>query len=140
MPIQQHEPLESGPGLMSEAKRQWWAAPRSGGPFKQPRLAVFQHAMNTTPRPTAPSESIAHGYVNNNKFHDREPGLVRKAMEAIESSFFDTFPRKDSEEPMADQTKDAAVGEAARAFYRHGLAAYGKPGKRRPGNQPLTAL
>lgn len=139
MPIRQHEPIESGSGLTSEPKRQRRAKPWAGKALRQPRAAALQHAMNTTPRPTAPSESVAHGYMNSNKFHDREPGLARQAMEKLDPSFFDTFPRKGPDSPMSSQAKDAA-----RALYRHGLAACGKPALRSEpgegGSQPLPGL
>jgi hypothetical protein len=126
-----HEPLDSEPGLMSATKRSWWAAPWDKRPVKQPRLGVFQYAMNSTVRPTAPNESVAYGYVSLSKFHDREPEAVLKAIEALDPSFFDSFPRRDLNAPMDVADKKAAIGDAARVFYRHGLAAYGKPGLRK---------
>jgi hypothetical protein len=46
--------------------------------------------------------------------------------------------------PMTEPEKRAAIGEAARSFYRHGLSAYGKPGLRKQSpstpNAPLGAI
>jgi hypothetical protein len=129
MPIQEHPPLDSSHELMSPKKRAWWAEVWDKRPLKQPRLAVLQFAMNSTPRPSAPNETIAFGYMNLNKFHDRESLAIVEAIEAIDPTFFDTYPREASTTFDVD-FKKAQVGEAAKAFYRHGLAAYGKPGLR----------
>ncbi len=131
MPIQEHEPLSHEPTLMSADKRAWCSGCWEKRGRKQPRIAVFQFAMNSTPRPTAPGETIAYGYMTLNKFHDREPEELLKEIEKIDPEFFDDYPRKPST-PLDDAFKRAAIGELARAFYRHGLSAYGKPNLRKP--------
>ncbi len=98
--------------------------------MKQPNIAVFHHAMNTTGRPSAPDESIAYGYMLLAKFHDREPEAIVKAMEAIDPKWFDAYPRK-AGTVLDMKFKRAIVGELARTFYHYGLAAYGKPGLRK---------
>jgi len=127
MSIQMHKPLDPTPGLMSEALRRFWEQelPRPSA-LKQTRVMALHAAMNTLPRPTSPGESIGYGYQRNNKFHDREPAAIREFLEQVDPSFFDSYPRRASTE-FTDKSKEAAIGEAARAFYRHGLAAYGKP-------------
>jgi len=120
---------------MSADKRAWWGAPWSGRALKQPRLAVFHYAMNSTPRPTDPGETVAFGYMSLNKFHDREPEAVLRAIEALDPNFFDSYPRKASTQ-LDPAYKKAVIGEAARVFYRHGLAAYGKPGLRKQDDPP----
>lgn len=137
VPVQEHAPKSDTPTVLSPEKRKFFATARPGSDFKQPRLAVFQHAMNRTPRPTEPSESIAYGYMNLNKFHDREPEAVMLAIREIDPHFWDDYPRRPGKEADDDFVK-AAIGEAARAFYRHGLAAYGKPGLRK--EEPNGAL
>jgi len=135
MPIQEHEPLSSEPGLMSADKRAWWAGAWEKRALKQPRMAVLQYAMNSTRRPTAPDETVAYGYVSLNKFHDRESLVVLKTIETLDVQFFDSFPRK-STTALDETFKKAIIGEACRAFYRHGLSAYGKPGLRKH-SEPL---
>lgn len=140
-----HEPISSDPTLPSPDKRTWchrmW---NLRGP-KQPWFAVFQYAMNSTMRPSAPDETIAYGYVTLNKFHDREPQIVLKAIEEVDPHYFDDFPRKPTT-VLDEDFKCAIIGELARALYRFGLSAYGKPGLRKgagePGGppQPLAAL
>lgn len=115
---------------MSATKRSWWAACWPGRPVKQPRVAVLHYAVNSSVRPSAPDESVAFGYVNHNKFHDREPELVLRAIESQDPHFFDSYPRK-AGTVLDEAYKKAIVGEAATAFYRHGLSAYGKPGLRK---------
>lgn len=139
MSERKHEPLKSDPDLLSEEKRKWIADRRSGGSLEQPRLAVFQTAMNTTPRPTNPKQSIASGYMHNNKFHDREPEALWNAIKEIDPGFFDTYPRKKGT-PVDAAFVKAAIGELARVFYRYGLPAYGKPGLRKTDNSPLRAI
>jgi hypothetical protein len=138
MPEQQFEPLSSEPGLMSEEKRNWCASllPRNGA-IKQPKFIVLLQAMAVTPRPSAPDESILFGYVTLNKFHDREPEAVLKAIENTSPTFFDDYPRRPNTE-LNDKFKKAVIGEMARAFCRHGLAAYGKPGLRGPKDLPAA--
>jgi hypothetical protein len=145
MAIQEHEPLSSEPGLMSIEKRSFWAGlwPKQRHP-KQPRLAVLQYAMNGTMRPTAPGESILYGYMTLNKFHDREPEAVLKVIEGLDSDFFAAYPRRE-DTILDDEFKKAVIGEAARAFFRHGLSAYGKPKLRKtadpiPAGSPLVTL
>ena len=139
-----HEPLNQNPDLMSAEKRAWWAQRWPGRSPKQPRLVVFQFAMNSTMRPTAPDETIAMGYMGLEKFHDREPGLVLAAIEEQDPSFFDTYPRrkKDHTDEEWVKAKCAIIGHAARAFYRHGRPSYGKPGLRKDSSTqaPLVAL
>jgi hypothetical protein len=117
--------------------------PWSKRALKQPNAAVFQFGMNSTPRPTAPDETIAFGYMSLNKFHDREPEAVLATIEALDPNFFDSYPRKPGTKLDA-AFKKAAIGELARAFYRHGLAAYGKPNLRKGAAQspsvPLAAI
>lgn len=129
--IKMHEPLEESSELMGAPKRAWWAggyrSPRTG--LMVARVCVLQHVMNTTPRPTEPKESIAFGYMRLNKFHDREPEALVTAIEEIDPGFYETFPRKAGTE-LTLAFKKAVTGEAARSFYRHGLAAYGKPNLR----------
>ena len=139
MPIKVYDPLDSSHELMSPKKRSWWAEVWDKRPLKQPRLAVLQYAMNATPRPSDPNETIAFGYMNLNKFHDRESLAIVEAIEVLDSTFFDSYPR----EPLTVFNigfKKALVGEAVKAFYRHGLAAYGKPKLRNPISQALTPL
>jgi len=143
-PEQQHLPLNSNPGLLSEDKRKWCASSWNKRALKQPRIAVFHYAMNSTPRPTAPDETIAYGFMTLNKFHDREPEAIRKTIEALDPEWFDSYPKKEGTD-FDDSFKKAVIGELARAFYRHGLAAYGKPGLRKSEsdevtNSPLAAL
>jgi len=143
MPIQEHEPLSTQPNLLSAEKRAWTMVPWSKRALKQPNAAVFQFGMNSTPRPTAPDETIAFGYMSLNKFHDREPEAVLATIEALDPNFFDSYPRKPGTKLDA-AFKKAAIGELARAFYRHGLAAYGKPNLRKGAAQspsvPLAAI
>lgn len=73
--------------------------------------------------------------MNLNKFHDREPDAVLEIIEEKDPKFFDTFPRKKGTK-LTTAFKKAAIGEAARAFYRHGMAAYGKPKLRKPAPPP----
>lgn len=138
MPEQQFEPLNSEPDLMSEEKRTWCASllPR-GGAMKQPKVIIFLQAMAVTPRPSAPDESILFGYMHLNKFHDREPEAILKAIESAFPTFFDDFPRRPNTE-FNDKFKKAIIGEMAKAFCRHGLAAYGKPGLRGPKDLPAA--
>lgn len=138
--------LNPNPNLMSAEKRAWWAQEWSGHLPKQSRLAVFQYAMNSTIRPTAPDETISFGYLNMDKFHDFEPALILSVIEQQDLSFFDTYPRK--RHVFKDEEwikfKCAIIGEAAKAFYRHGLASYVKPNLRKSKHSsygiPLAAL
>ncbi len=102
----------------------WWSAWSCANGPKQPRLTLLQFAMNSETRPTAPEETIAYGYVNNRKFHDREPGIVLAVMEAADAWFFKDFPRDDFAKPMTDAHKRAVIGMAARTFYRCGQPGY----------------
>lgn len=146
MPIKEHDPLSDEPTLLSPEKRAFcansWGKP---GAFKQAKVMVFHHAMNTTPRPTAPDESIGYGYMNNNKFHDREPKAIQEAIEKVDPTWFDDYPRKAST-ALDDDFKRGVISELARTFYRYGLAAYGKPGLRKqddppqPGAAPLGGI
>ena len=79
--------------------------------------------------------------MNLNKFHDRESLAIVEAIEILDPTFFDSYPRGPSTIYDMD-FKKAQVGEAAKAFYRHGLAAYGKPGLRSATDStaPLAAL
>lgn len=141
MPV--HSPLAASSSTMSEAKRNFWSAQwrRSSSSIGQIRVAVLQHVMNTTPRPTYPDHSLALGYCLHEKFHDREPALIVREIEAIDPAFFDEYPRSRKSQPMTEKEKSAAVGEAARAFYRHGAAAYGKENLRKSnGNSGLGGL
>lgn len=134
MPIQEHEPLPESTGTMSEEKRKWWDGKwQIPNGLKQTRKALFHHAMNTTPRPTSPDEAIEYGYVTNNKFHDREPEAVVNGMLAVDPHFFNSYPRRETTQ-LNKAFLRAVIGEAARAFYRHGFAAYGKPDLRKPSN------
>ena len=137
--IRKHEPLNDQSNLMSEEKRKWCAQPWRKTGMEQPRIAVFQTAMNTTPRPTNPKESIACGYMKLNKFHDRESGEIWKAIEKLNPHFFDTYPRR-SGTKLTETFIRAVIGEIAQAFYRHGVAAYGKPKLRKNSNAPLAAI
>lgn len=114
-------PAESS-SLMSEPRRAFWASFWSGSSLQQSKLMVFQHAMNTTPRPTNPSQSIGYAFQKQEKLHDREPALLVAEMEALDPHFFDEYPRQDMSQPMSMSAKCAAVGVAARHFYRHGIA------------------
>jgi hypothetical protein len=108
----------------------------------QPRVAVLQHAMNTTSRLTNPAESIASGYMRNRKFHDREPHRILETIREIDSDFFNTYPRMGKTPPTLDDCK-AWIGEAAAAFYKQGRDGYGKPGLRKdhqPATPPLPAM
>jgi hypothetical protein len=134
----QFEPLSDEPGLMSEDKRLFWSKEWTNpGGIMTPNLALFQYAMNGTLRPTNPRETIAMGYTRGSKFHDREPEAVVKAMLVLNPAFFNSYPRKEGT-PVDMQLMKAAVGEAARAFYRHGLSAYGKPGLRKQEPPPAV--
>lgn len=141
---QEFEPLSADPTLLSEEKRTWWAGLWDKRGLKQPRLAVFQFAMNSTLRQTASNETIAWGYTNLNKFHDKEPEAVLTAIEKLDPTFFESYPRRTS--TTYDLTfKKNVISEAARTFYHHGLAAYGKPKLRKqtdsnPVGTPLAAL
>jgi len=139
-----HSPLAASSSVMSEAKRKFWAAQWRGSASSigQIKVAVLHHVVNTTPRPTYPDHSLALGYTIHDKFHDREPTLIVKEIEAIDPTFFDEYPRARKSEHMTEKNKCAAVGEAARAFYRHGAAAYGKEGLRKSNGDsgPLGAL
>lgn len=115
--------------LMSVDKLAWRSAAWEKRPMKQPRVAVFQFAMNATPRPTRPDETVAYGYMNHNRFHDREPEAILRAIEELDPEFFDTYPRKRGTE-LTDRFKRMVSGEAAREFYRQGRVAYGIPGLR----------
>lgn len=140
--VREHDPINEEPLLLSPRKRAWWADLWPGRPVKQPRVAVLQWAMNSTPRPSHPDETVAYGYMNLNKLHDREPEAIVRAIESQDPSFFETYPRSDGTQPD-DTFKKGAVGEAARAFYRHGLSAYGKPNLRKkpaPSGTPLATL
>jgi hypothetical protein len=140
MAIQEHEPLSVEPALPTEERRKHFARPWAKRGIKQPWIAVFHYAMNSTPRPSAPDETIAFGYMNLNKFHDREPEAVVKTIEEVDPNFFDDFPRKPTT-ALDSAFKKAAVGELARVFYRYGLSAYGKPGLRKqPAPTPGTPL
>ncbi len=138
--MKEHDPLSDEPVLLSAEKRAWCASPWEKRGRRQPRLAVFQFAMNSTPRPTAPEETISYGYMKLNKFHDREPEAVLAAIDAVDPEFFDSWPRKATTALSSPSEwsafKKGAVGELARAYYRLGLAAYGKPKLRRPKDAP----
>ena len=108
---------------LSLEKLTWWSAPWSGSEAKQPRLAVFQHVMNTSPRPTSPDETIAFGYLRLCKFHDREPAVIAERIRELDPAFFDDYPRKSSTR-FDEAFIRAVIGEAARMFYRSGIAAY----------------
>lgn len=126
MSIQEHLPISSEPDLMPRDKRDWWNQVWEGKLPKQPRMAVFQYSMNASFRPTAPNETIAYGYVQNNKLHDKEPEIIVQVIEALDPNFFDNYPRRpNTKYDLA--FKKSIISDAARAFYRHGLAAYGKP-------------
>ena len=117
---------------MSTAQVAFWAAPIDRqSPLAQPRLALLHHVMNTTPRITDSSQSIAVFYMSpeTGKFHDREPGLIVQRIEETAPAFFDEFPRRDTT-PMTAEAKKAAVGRAAKAYYRLGRAGYAKPALR----------
>lgn len=107
---------------MSTQKRAWWAAtwpsPRPG--IKQPRVAVFQFAMNSTTRHSAPDETIAHGYMRQKKLHDGEPGAVLDAILALDPNFFDSYPSSTAK-PKSTKYLRAIIGETALAFYNHGM-------------------
>lgn len=138
--ITAHGALETSP--WSTFAVTWWPMLWPGRPVKQPRLAVLHWAVNSTPRPSHPDETIAYGYMNLNKLHDREPEAILRAIESQDPTFFDTYPRAEGTD-LDDAFKKAAIGEAMKAFYRHGLSAYGKPGLRKkpiPTGTPLTAL
>lgn len=140
MAICEHEPLSKQPNLMSREKREWWTTQWKEG-FDQPRVAVLHNTMNTTPRPTKPDQSIASGFMRLNKFHDRESGEILKAILELDPHFFDTYPRLGIDPLTGDQFQlfaKAVIGEAAQAFYRFGLTAYGKPRLRK--NAPLAAI
>ncbi len=138
--MNQFDPKDNKPTPMSAAKRDFW-----NGPFVSPsgittcRLAVFHYAMNSTVRPTDPSQTIAYGYVQGNKLHDREPELLVQVILAQDPNFFDSYPRKPGAPVTMDLMK-TAVSDAARAFYRHGMPAYGKPGLRVGGNILATVF
>lgn len=139
MAEKKHEPISGEPTLMSPEKRAWWAATWAARPSpKQPRLAVLSYVMSATMRPTARDETILHGYMALNKFHDREPELLLAEIEKLDPGFFEAYPRNPGTK-LDDAFKRAAIGEAARCFFRHGLSAYGKPGLRRKAG-PLAAL
>jgi len=127
---------------MSTDKRNWWDAvlrqPRPGE-LKQTRKAALHHVMNTTPRPSNPNEAIEYRYTTNNKFHDREPGVIVDGLLVIDPHFFDTYPRRKGTK-LDRAYMGAIIGEAARAFYRHGLAAYGKPDLRKPSGNLSTPI
>lgn len=139
MPIQKNQPLSDQPNLMSEEKRNWWLQPWRKQGMEQPRVAVLHTAMNTTPRPTNPNQSIASGFMKLNKFHDRESGEVWKAIQGIDPNFFNTYPRRKGTK-LTEAFIRATIGEAAQAFYRHGLTAYGKPKLRKQPHAPLAAI
>lgn len=126
----QYDPKSESSEIMSPEKRDWWASLWDKKGLKQPRIAVLQFAMNSTPRPTCPEETVAYGYMVGSKFHDKEPELLLSVIEDLDPDFFVTFPRR-SLTKLNYAFKKAAIGEAARSFYRHGLAAYGKPGLRK---------
>lgn len=132
-------PLDGSAALMSEPRRRFWATrlPRKSS-LGQTKIMVFHNAMNTTPRPSNPADSIGAGYQESEKLHDREPERLVRAIETLDPNFFDDFPRQDMSAPMAMTEKGAAVGEAARAFYRHGLPGYGKPALR--ADTPISAI
>jgi hypothetical protein len=143
MSIQEHEPLSAEPAVPTEERRKHYASAWTKRGIKQPWIAVFHYAMNSTPRPSAPNETIAFGYMNLNKFHDREPEAVMKVIEEIDPNWFDNIPRKPTT-TLDAAFKRAALGELARIFYRYGLSAYGKPNLRKqadpaPGT-PLAAI
>ena len=132
-------PLEDSTSLMSESRRKFWAsAVHRRSPLKQSHLLVLQSVMGITARPTDPSESIEFGYQNKLKFHDREPELIVEGIEDMVPDFWADYPRQDMKKPMTMQEKKAAVGEAAKAFYRHGLPGYGKPALRV--NTPISIM
>lgn len=128
-----NSPLAASSSAMSEAKRKFWSAEWrvSDSAIGQTRVAVFHFVMNTTPRPTNLDHSLALGYALNEKLHDREPALIVRKIEEHDPTFFNEYPRSRKSVSMAERDKCAAVGEAARAFYRHGAAAYGKEGLRK---------
>ena len=137
MPIQEHEPLSNEPILPSEEKRKLYASP--WGKNGQTWIMVFHHSMNTTARPTNPNQKIGTGYQINNKFHDRESGVIVDAIEKIDPKWFDPYPRKPTT-VLDFEFKKAIVGELARVFYRFGLSAYGKPGLRKQTEEPNAPL
>ena len=144
MPEQQHLPLESRPSLLSPDKRKWCSEPWEKRQARQPRIAVFQYAMNATRRPSNPDETIAYGYMVLNKFHDREPEAVLRAIQELDPNYFDSYPRKPDTE-LTEVFKKAIIAELARVFFRYGLAAYGKPGLRKSSDvpqlsEPLAAI
>jgi len=128
--MKKHQPILPAT-MMSKEKRDWWAAPwrRPTPGLQQPRMAVLHFVMNTTPRETAPAESIAFGYLRNDKLHDREPAALLRAIAAIDPNFFEGFPQKLG--TSADRVLAFALSDAIRAFYRHGLHAFGIPGRRK---------
>lgn len=130
----EHDPLSREPAVPSPEKRAFHARPRNGGGLRQPNIAVFHHAMSTTPRPSSPDDSVAFGYMELAKFHDREPEAIVTAIEAIDPAWFDDYPRKPGTK-LDDRFKRAVVGELARTFYKYGLSAYGKPGLRKNGEE-----
>jgi hypothetical protein len=138
------QPLDDSSEPMSATKQAWWASawPKKL-PLKQPRVALFHYAMNGTLRPTEPTETMAFGYTNMKKFHDRESGIILDVIEAQDPDFFSTFPRKPGTE-LTPEFKRAAIGEAAKAFYHHNQAAYSKPKLRKqtPSStpQPLVTI
>lgn len=140
MAIKQHEPLDSTPELLSEDKRKWFSSLHSTiDSLAQSRLFVFQTAMNATPRPTQPDESIAFGYMRLNKFHDREPEKIVESIELIDKDFFNSYPRREG--TLLDlQFKKQVVSEAARTFYKFGLASYGKPKLRKESKENLNEV
>jgi len=122
MSVKKHEPLIQQPSLMSPEKRDFWSATWPARPSpKAPRMAVLFYAVSATMRPTARDETVLHGYVSLNKFHDREPELVLKAIESLDPAFFDDYPRKPGT-GLTAAFKKAAIGEAARQFFRFGMA------------------
>lgn len=145
MPIQEHEPLNSDPSLLSPEKRDWWSSTWTARPSpKQPRMAVLFYAVSATMRPTSRDETVLHGYVSLNKFHDREPEAVLKTIEELDPGFFTDYPRRPETE-LTVAFKKAAIGEASRWFFRFGMSAYGKPNLRRSagpsrGPGPLAAI
>ena len=131
-----YKPLQTGATALSEEKRSWWDQLWRVSGLKQSRKVVFQHAMNTTARPTHPGESVEYGYVSNLKFLNYEMTAVVEKILALDSRFFETYPRRKNTK-FGMNFMRAVVGEAARAFYRHGLTTYGKPELRK---QPLSGL
>ncbi len=128
-PVAEHEPLSADAIQLSEEKKAFCAKPWIKQGVKQPHIAVFNYACQSTPRPSDPKETIAYGAMNLNKLHDHEPEAIIKAIEAVDPNWFDTYPRKPGTN-FDMNFKKKVVSELARTFFRYGLNAYGKPGLR----------